>query len=737
MSREGYTKLTPINVRDRYEEQFRSTPPIFWGHQRVHPLQLVSTFRPGHLVIDLVRQVESDKQQVHTDHARLQATQDERLGQAIATSAGPLTSLSESARLERQIAAVRQLTATYQTQLQQARQQANSFFGTDPEHRPLKDFLAVVRQPNAPHAPRQAWLKAYRAAFEAKRLARQLNELRRRQARLQWALTDTRYKAAQRDRVVQLVHRLETKLARFSVSKLEHELARASLEGALSTFQRHQHDDIAAQAAAEHARELERETSDLIRAQNALHKHSAAARKDNLSLEFDSSQLDTVITEQNRKPHAQRNPELQQLRDRVELERTGYGIDAQWGRAADNPLHLRAHDAIHAAFDEQTHLSMLSGQTPSNTPVTFHAWVASTRHVVVLASSSGAIAYFEAFWELLGKALQSAAPRLLAHAATGAVRYASLMLYSARLGNGERMGVSVPLAYMTPGADLTAEANRRAGQTLELALRMNAVPVGEQTEVYLASTDGSSLLRDVRVRQANWDPALESYSFTADGPGGATLLWHPATPPSSLGTRDPLTGSTTPALPIVEDLTKHYPGTISSKREPDINAFPALPDPHIDDYVIVFPADSGLSPIYVIFRDPRQIAGVASGYGQVTPDRFLEAAVTPEGAPIPSRIADKLRGRRFSSFDRLREAFWMEVGADPEFKQHFTLSNQKRVEEGSAPHAPAKERVGKRGTFELHHIEEVARGGAVYSLDNIVVMTPHQHIAHHSKRSKE
>lgn len=150
MSREGYTKLTPINVRDRYEEQFRSTPPIFWGHQRVHPLQLVSTFRPGHLVIDLVRQVESDKQQVHTDHARLQATQDERLDQAIATSAGPLTSLSESARLERQIAAVRQLTATYQTQLQQARQQANSFFGTDPEHRPLKDFLAVVRQPNAP-----------------------------------------------------------------------------------------------------------------------------------------------------------------------------------------------------------------------------------------------------------------------------------------------------------------------------------------------------------------------------------------------------------------------------------------------------------------------------------------------------------------------------------------------------------------------------------------------------------
>ncbi|HGA2320959.1 TPA: S-type pyocin domain-containing protein [Pseudomonas putida] len=50
--------------------------------------------------------------------------------------------------------------------------------------------------------------------------------------------------------------------------------------------------------------------------------------------------------------------------------------------------------------------------------------------------------------------------------------------------------------------------------------------------MYLADIDGSGLLRDVHVRQAQWDADESAYRFTAEGPGGTTLLWHPATPPS-------------------------------------------------------------------------------------------------------------------------------------------------------------------------------------------------------------
>ncbi|XBG33729.1 S-type pyocin domain-containing protein [Pseudomonas sp. 13.2] len=146
-----------------------------------------------------------------------------------------------------------------------------------------------------------------------------------------------------------------------------------------------------------------------------------------------------------------------------------------------------------------------------------------------MSSSRGGTAEFELIWESLAESIGKTAQRLLTGAALTAIRHASLMLYATRLGDGERMGVTVPLAMMTPGADLTLEANRKVGQNLELPLRMNAIPQGNQTELYLAATDGSGVLRDVRVRQAQWDPTHGAYRFTAEGPGGATLLWHPDT----------------------------------------------------------------------------------------------------------------------------------------------------------------------------------------------------------------
>ncbi|OCT22548.1 HNH endonuclease signature motif containing protein [Pseudomonas putida] len=119
------------------------------------------------------------------------------------------------------------------------------------------------------------------------------------------------------------------------------------------------------------------------------------------------------------------------------------------------------------------------------------------------------------------------------------------------------------------------------------------------------------------------------------------------------------------------------------------------------------------------------------------PQSHGEGAITPQGAPIPSRIAEKLTGRWYAEFDRLREAFWKEVAADSAFSKHFTRGNLLRTRDGLAPKPPDTEHVGKRTSFELHHINEVANGGAVYDLDNIVVMSPRKHVDHHSMRTSE
>lgn len=177
-------------------------------------------------------------------------------------------------------------------------------------------------------------------------------------------------------------------------------------------------------------------------------------------------------------------------------------------------------------------------------------------------------------------------------------------------------------------------------------------------------------------------------------------------------------GNSVPGLPIVP-------------LEADIRTFPKLPDLHIDDYVIIFPADSGLAPIYVMLRNPRNLPGVASGNGVITPDRVLDAATTAVGAPIPTRIAERLRGRRFSRFDRLREAIWMEIAADEVFRKHLTRVDIQNMENGTAPYSRKEDRVGKRIKLEIHHKHEIASGGAVYDLDNLVLMTPKVHINEH------
>ncbi|WP_165392178.1 S-type pyocin domain-containing protein [Pseudomonas tructae] len=154
-----------------------------------------------------------------------------------------------------------------------------------------------------------------------------------------------------------------------------------------------------------------------------------------------------------------------------------------------------------------------------------------------------------------------------------------------------------------------------------------------------------------------------------------------------------------------------------------MSPLPGLTDAHFDDYIIVFPADSGLAPVYIMLKDAREYAGGATGYGQVPGEGWAQAVSTPDGAPIPSQIAEKLR-----------EAFWMAVEDNAELRIHFNKKNRDRMREGLSPFAPATEQVGGRRTLELHHIEHIANGGAVYDLDNLTLMTPRRHINLHIRR---
>jgi hypothetical protein len=69
---------------------------------------------------------------------------------------------------------------------------------------------------------------------------------------------------------------------------------------------------------------------------------------------------------------------------------------------------------------------------------------------------------------------------------------------------------------------------------------------------------------------------------------------------------------------------------------------------------------------------------------------------------------------------------------DPDLSIQFNSMNLRLMRKGIAPFPPVNDHHGARVKFELHHQLEVAQGGAVYDVDNLVVMTPKRHVSFHS-----
>jgi hypothetical protein len=151
--------------------------------------------------------------------------------------------------------------------------------------------------------------------------------------------------------------------------------------------------------------------------------------------------------------------------------------------------------------------------------------------------------------------------------------------------------------------------------------------------------------------------------------------------------------------------------------------------PEYQDAIIWFPADAGLEPIYLVLNARYEPGGV-TGVGEDVAGIWLAGANSGVGAPIPTEIADALRGRNFKSFDKFRSAFWESISKSMVADQ-FIKQNVSRMKAGRAPRVRKADRVGGRLSYELHHLDSVSKGGEVYDVDNLRVNTPRNHIDIH------
>jgi hypothetical protein len=207
---------------------------------------------------------------------------------------------------------------------------------------------------------------------------------------------------------------------------------------------------------------------------------------------------------------------------------------------------------------------------------------------------------------------------------------------------------------------------------------------------------------------------------TADTPP-KTLTWTPIVQP----------GNSSTALPIEPPNPPVFTGASITPVAGRIDSFPEVTENSFDDYVFVFPIDSGLPPLYVMFRDRREDPGFALGSGTSVSGVWTDAASKGEGAPIPSQIADQLRGKEFRNFREFRESFWKAVAGDPILSQQFNLRNRVRMQNGRSAYVRKAEKIGARTKYELHHKHLISLSGQVYDIDNITLTTPKRHIEIH------
>lgn len=306
------------------------------------------------------------------------------------------------------------------------------------------------------------------------------------------------------------------------------------------------------------------------------------------------------------------------------------------------------------------------------------------------------------------------------------------LLYSRDVGAGSDVVPGRDISTLMPGdafglPDTTA-LNRAADAKTTVSM-----PVRGRTILRSDGTLETQLVRtpvagNVPVVRGVLDAATGYWSYTLpamQGGPGQTILVSPSDAP---GVNGPL-GLTGP-VPLPENVV-HTGDQNWAPQGVTVTVTPVADDLDFNDLILIFPPEALLKPLYVMLRSPRNMPGTADGKGQPVGGNWLGGAGAGDGAPVPAQIADKLRGKTFSSFDSFRKAFWKEVAVDPELSKQFHQDDIKLMKKGYSPTVSAQDSVGKRVKMELHHKQQISKGGDVYNVDNLNALTPKRHIEIH------
>ncbi|CAK9890488.1 MULTISPECIES: S-type pyocin domain-containing protein [Pseudomonas] len=302
---------------------------------------------------------------------------------------------------------------------------------------------------------------------------------------------------------------------------------------------------------------------------------------------------------------------------------------AEATRKAEEQARLAAEEAIRAA---NTFRVPVAGNKAQLSAVAGSIALATGSKFSLDAAIQGAI-----------KLLQAAAGVVLDRATGVGI---GLLVYSPSLGNSDRFpstSLTVPAGSLTPNLPQNLAAIAAAGGTVDMPYRV----VGSRTQYSVVKTSSAGgLSPKVKVRLLTLNTARNAYTFTSADTPPITLSFPIAAPGNS--------STGTPAKPVDVPV---YTGVTLTPIQVEGEVFPAVNPLDIHDGIYVFPADSGLAPLYGVYNSPYEGAttvGVHSGRkynpakagGPVRELDWKSASVTQAGVALV-----KLHTGRFAPSD--------------------------------------------------------------------------------------
>jgi hypothetical protein len=284
-------------------------------------------------------------------------------------------------------------------------------------------------------------------------------------------------------------------------------------------------------------------------------------------------------------------------------------------------------------------------------------------------------------------------------------------------GRGEPYAFSVPLAEIVPTDGRDWQHLAVSNALIELPFRFTSGMAGlrsgklfkglrevtELANIFAVETSRLGALSRVEVCAASWDEDTRTYRLDRQGRPANTVIW--TLPASSYLDSRPHRSS--------------RPGYITPVNVPVIEEISSIEELNFDDCIVVFPPESGIEPVYLMFKGAREYAGVAGGVGQALEGNWLQAVAQGADKPIPSLIVDQLRGLVFKRFSLFREAFWKAVAKEPQLAEQFTSADLAAMNAGLAPSIPATSAPQQLERLEIRYVISPANGGGVYDMDNM------------------